>query len=168
MAQCHIQWLYLAVHGCKTYMNLPQGGPTPATRPLKHCGLSWSHPAQPQRGAQLRPLGHSGTQVCHGATSPAPGDTRGAQLWPLGHSGTPVCHGARQPSPKGAQLRPLGHSGTPVCHGATRPSPRGTQLWPLGHSGTPICHGATSSAPGGPNSGHSATQALRPMIKNST
>jgi hypothetical protein len=22
MAQCHIQWLYLAVHGCKTYLNL--------------------------------------------------------------------------------------------------------------------------------------------------
>jgi hypothetical protein len=21
MAKCHIQWLYLAVHGCKTYLN---------------------------------------------------------------------------------------------------------------------------------------------------
>jgi hypothetical protein len=21
-AQCHIQWLYVAVHGCKTYLNL--------------------------------------------------------------------------------------------------------------------------------------------------
>jgi hypothetical protein len=26
MAQCHIQWLYLAVHGCKTYLNLNLNG----------------------------------------------------------------------------------------------------------------------------------------------
>jgi hypothetical protein len=38
--KCHIQWLYLAVHGCKTYLNLNlRRGP----RPFTHRSLTGVH-----------------------------------------------------------------------------------------------------------------------------
>jgi hypothetical protein len=66
MAQCHIQWLYLAVHGCKTYLNLnlnqrasQRGGPAP------RCPHSW-HYARPSGPGPELGLGAKASRVAEG------------------------------------------------------------------------------------------------------